>query len=79
MIQTRYVTKYRQSDNEAVIKVTNDVEVYKVVCSKKIQCWQFKIDLHNAEKAEEYVQNITFAFIKASSNRQTDDAGKIYQ
>ena len=33
--------------------------------------------MHNAEKAEEYVQNITFAVIKASSNRQTDDAGKI--
>ena len=42
-----------------------------------MQCWQFKIDAHNAEKAEEFVRDITFAFIKNAANRQADDAGKL--
>ena len=42
-----------------------------------MQCWQFKIDAHNAEKAEEFVRDITFAFIKNAANRQADDAGRL--
>jgi hypothetical protein len=72
------VTKYRQKDNEAVIKVTNDIEVRTTLPTKRyIKCWQFKIDAHNAEKAEEFVRDITFSFIKNAANRQADDAGRI--
>jgi phosphoribosylformylglycinamidine (FGAM) synthase PurS component len=72
------VTKYRQKDNEAVIKVTNDIEVRTTHPTKRyIKCWQFKIDAHNAEKAEEFVRDITFSFIKNAANRQADDAGRI--
>jgi hypothetical protein len=72
------VTKYRQKDNEAVIKVTNDIEVRTTLPTKRYkQCWQFKIDAHNAEKAEEFVRDITFSFIKNAANRQADDAGTV--
>ncbi|TNV72069.1 hypothetical protein FGO68_gene7349 [Halteria grandinella] len=65
-IQTRYVTKYRQKDNEAVIKVTNDKE-----------CWQFKIDQSNMEHANDYISQITQSFIKLSCNRRVDDAAAV--
>ena len=42
-----------------------------------IQCWQFKIDGQNMEHANDYIREITFAFIKAAANRQVDDVGKI--
>eukprot|EP00347_Sterkiella_histriomuscorum_P016035 403354739 len=63
-VKTRYMLKHRQTDNEAVIKVTNDIETY-----------QFKINDGNAEHAHDFIRDITFAFMKTAANRKGDDLG----
>ncbi|CDW89932.1 signal recognition particle 9 kda protein [Stylonychia lemnae] len=62
--KTRYALKHRHSDNEAVIKVTNDVE-----------CYQFRINDSNAELAHDFIRDITFIFMKVAANRKGDDVG----
>ncbi len=41
-----------------------------------LKCWQFKIDSHNMEHANDYLKDITYAFFRTSVNRQVEDAGK---